>query len=84
MTIPTSRFFNLTGPSTPHQRLHIASMLIQLELPVTWTNLQIGRYFELAKLPVPAPDRKVDDVLNELTKQQASELIRVLLKETRE
>lgn len=84
MNMPNSRFFNHTGPSTPHQRLYISSLLIQLELPVSWTNQQIGRYFELATLPAPAPDRKVDDVLEALTKQQASDLIRVLRAEVSE
>lgn len=69
----------MKGPSTPHQRLFIRTLLRQVELPTDFITLSHLHLFRSAGgVPEPREGRGVDDVLTELTKTQASSLIQVL------
>jgi hypothetical protein len=68
-------------PSTGRQRLYIRTMFTQVNASVLNIGLMHRRYFVAAGLPEARHDRNVDDVLTELTQDDASALIRVLEKE---
>ncbi len=67
------------GSSTSHQRLYIRTLLRDLGLPTEHVTLQHRRVFEGAQLAADVhAGRKLDDVLTELSRSQASVLIDAL------
>jgi hypothetical protein len=68
-------------PSTPHQRLHIRTLMAQLDLDTARMTADFRRYFDAAGLPQPPADESVDAVLCGLTRQKASALAAALMKE---
>lgn len=78
MSVGRYRHREVIGPSTPWQRLYIRTMLRQLDLPTDYVSRLNFRAFDAAKLPRPVLGKRVDEVLEALTKQQASALIRAI------
>lgn len=71
----------VAAPSTPRQRLYIRTMLQQLDLPTDYVTRLNCPTFRAANLEQPRLGRRVDEVLEALTKTQASMLIKALEKE---
>ena len=76
-----------SAPSTGRQRLYVRCLMIDLGLSTFEITLMHRRYFLAANLEFAMegqdklPGRRVDDVLTELTTDQASALVKVLEKE---
>jgi len=76
-----------SAPSTGRQRLYVRCLMIDVGLPTFEITLMHRRHFLAANLefamegPDKLPGRRVDDVLTELTADQASALAKVLQKE---
>lgn len=57
-------------PSTPHQRLYARTLMEQRDLPTTWIGVHHGRFFRAAGLEPRSIGRRVDAVLEELTRAE--------------
>lgn len=64
--------------STPHQRLHIRTLMQQLDLDTRHMTGLHRRFFKAAALPQPEPNAHIDAVLCALKKHEASALIGAL------
>lgn len=65
-------------PSTPHQRLYARSLMEQRGLSTLFIVAGHQRYFRLAGLGERALDRRVDAVLEELTRAEITRLCEAL------
>jgi hypothetical protein len=68
-------------PSTPRQRLYLRCLMDELGLSSFEITLFHRKHFVAADLEFPSCGRRIDDVLTELTRDQASALVKVLEKE---
>jgi len=66
-------------PCSPHQRLYIRTLFEGQELPLDYITKLNFRPFEKARLPLPTEGKRVDGVLEALTRKQAAQLIDALV-----
>lgn len=67
-----------TQPSTAHQRLYTRTLMDQQGLSTFVINERHQPYFRLAALDLRVPGRRVDAVLEELTRAEITRLIDAL------
>lgn len=65
--------------STPHQRLHVRSLLLELELDMLHVTAELLPLAERAGLTTWHVGDRVDDVLRTATSDQARALAKVLI-----
>jgi len=65
--------------TTPHQRLHVRCLLIELEISSLHVTAELLPFCERAGITTWAVGDRIDDVLNAITGEQARALAKVLL-----
>lgn len=65
--------------STPHQRLHIRCLLIELEISSLHVTDELLPYCTRAGITTWSVGDRIDDVLNQITGDQARALAKVLI-----
>lgn len=68
------------GNSTPHQRLHIRCLLTELEISSLHVTAELIPCAERAGITTWQVGDRLDDVLNQITREQARALAKVLMR----
>lgn len=65
--------------TTPHQRLHVRCLLIELEISSLHVTAELLPYCERAGITTWSVGDRIDDVLHAITGDQARALAKVLI-----